>query len=352
MSLHQLYQKAFLPTYCFNTDCFTDFHQIQNVIKLIVYQVLIPIFALFGVVGNILSLFILSQPQFIDSLYIYLKGLAIADLGYLIMALQASVILCFDPDSSRMTINEKSLTSYIRMCLNPLWNAFIGASDFIVVFMTFNRLVALINIRKVDVEPFDKKKKAVIFNIIVAFSLSFIMHIPTVFDINTPLLCNNTSNMSENILKIYPHIPFCDELESKNKKNMREDFFFYYIYAYEILLKILPSILIIALNLAIMRKLMQIWAQRKKVSVSYDASPKTRRGTSAISFIILQPPAVLLELKVAEHFVQLKKKLKPKKRRKKVMLPFIGKFRIINNGFFILYIFCVTCILCKHNRCS
>ena len=328
MFFYTTHDKAFLPAYCVHSNCSNEMEEMQNIVRIAVYHVGVPLIATLGIFGNILSIVILSQPQFIDCLYLYLKGLAIADLGYLIVALQVCIFFSRDPSSNQSFIVEKPLAIYVWKCLSPLWNAFIGASDIIVVFMTLNRLIALINIRKVNIGTIERKRKFTFLYIILAFVFSFSMSVPLFFqfDISDFSLCSNLNNASS-VHSIFPLFHPCPHY--RNQMNPQEDFMDYYIYFYEIIMKIVPSIIIISMNITIMNKLSKIWSMRKMVTVSATSSSESFSNPSTISYLILQPSVVVVDSKVFRHFVTLKNKLKPKKKKKKnIMLPFIGKKNI------------------------
>ena len=299
---------------------------IQDLVRVGVYQVGVPLITIFGILGNILSIIILSQPQFSECLYLYLRGLAVADLGYLLIAVQVSIFFSSDPASNQSFIATRPLAVYVWKCLNPLWNAFIGASDLIVVFMTLNRLIALINIRKVDVGNLELKKRIAFLNIILAFVFSFAVSAPLYFqfDISDFSLCTNLHNDSSvQAINNFPLFPVCPHY--RNKVDSREDFIDYYIYFYELIMKILPSITIISLNIIIMKKLSKIWSKRKLVTVPALSSSDSFSNPSTISYLILQPSVVVVDSKVFKHFASLKQKLKPKKKNKRIIsLPFIG----------------------------
>ena len=65
--------KAFLPAYCLHRNCTNEIEEMQDMVRIVVYKIAVPIVATLGIIGNILSIIILSQPQFIDCLYLYLK---------------------------------------------------------------------------------------------------------------------------------------------------------------------------------------------------------------------------------------------------------------------------------------
>ena len=130
---------------------------------------------------------------------------------------------------------------------------------------------------------------------------------------------------------------YCSELNNQSSNHFldglckTEDdirgFVIYYIWIYEIVMKILPTILIISFNAAIIWKLNKVWKKRKKLASSSNLSAENSSGPMAIPHLILSPSpiAVVVDQKLALHFQALKKRLR-KKKKKKFKFPLMGKY--------------------------
>ena len=66
----------------------------EEVIEL-VYEILMPIVACLGIMGNILGYIILRQDKFSGLIFSYMKGLAFTDTMYLIFCLQVCLYKSF-----------------------------------------------------------------------------------------------------------------------------------------------------------------------------------------------------------------------------------------------------------------
>ncbi|XP_023341397.1 probable G-protein coupled receptor B0563.6 [Eurytemora carolleeae] len=122
-----------IPDLC--TNCTEQQITMESRINLVIYGILGPVVILFGLAGNLLNVIVLCRDEYSDFMYMYMKGLAVADIGYLLMALQ----MCIFQATLGDMITSEALGIYQYQILGPLWNAFLATSDFIVVCMTIDR---------------------------------------------------------------------------------------------------------------------------------------------------------------------------------------------------------------------
>ena len=100
-----------------------------------------PLFYILGLVGSIASLITLQSSKFSARIYIYLKSLALADLGFLIFAISNMSTRVLEESKSGPTRYDESEYSVAIYHLSelPIINGFLSSSVFIVVCMTMDR---------------------------------------------------------------------------------------------------------------------------------------------------------------------------------------------------------------------
>ncbi|TRY79144.1 hypothetical protein TCAL_05999 [Tigriopus californicus] len=125
-----------------------------DLIVVLTYEVIIPILGGFGIVGNLLSFFVLRRKKFKCNMFVFLRGLAISDIFFLIFTLQvcyyASVhgyVQTEGDQGLHVSSTSKALENYMFNILPSLTNAFGSCSDLIVTFLTLNRVLVM---RKID----------------------------------------------------------------------------------------------------------------------------------------------------------------------------------------------------------
>ncbi len=188
-------------------DEMADEPESEAKIRLAAYKILGPVISSVGILGNVLILLVLwfrkwkadkhgnNSGGLNSYMYIFLCGLAIADLGYLIFNLQACYYLS---DTTRWEDDDNF--SYVRRVMQPTWNAFKATSDFIVISMTIDRYRVISNIEAVRLfamrsdEVVNAIPWSVYLQIAGAFLFSFGLHAPQYFKIE----CNgNLDQTSE-----------------------------------------------------------------------------------------------------------------------------------------------------------
>ena len=111
---------------------------------IVVFTFVLPVIATIGLVGNILSIIVLNnKDKFKSVIYIYLRGVALCDLTYMLLILNMCVVITISDyrqfKDYYMSWNPPALEEYMWNYLPPLLNAIGSSSSVIVVFLTLNR---------------------------------------------------------------------------------------------------------------------------------------------------------------------------------------------------------------------
>lgn len=115
----------------------------------VTYKVILPIVSCFGIIGNLISILILSRRPFAKNiLYAYLMSLSIVDLFYLSLTMVMIMLALRDYSTSNDNIDlcEKLTESGLKMFRNVLpvfIDTFGTTADLIIACMTFNRYIML-----------------------------------------------------------------------------------------------------------------------------------------------------------------------------------------------------------------
>ena len=182
-------------------------------------------------------------------MYTFLCGLVFADLGYLACFVQ---YLYF----------ESSLKSkcdhlyFVHQILFPTWNAFKATSDFIVICMTINRFYVMENITELRIQALRKntngqeKKWTIYLQLLIVVIFSFTLHLPYYFfdKIDKPTCNDNSSEVIE-------------DPDQNPNENLR---YIYFIISVG-LAKLVPMLIIVTLNVALVKSLKIMARRRKKV---------------------------------------------------------------------------------------
>ena len=118
----------------------------------VVFTFVLPVIATVGLVGNILSIIVLNnRDKFKSVIYIYLRGVALCDLTYMLFIINMCVVITVSDyrqfKDYYMSWNPPGLEKYLWNYLPPLLNAIGSSSSVIVVFLTLNRHI---NIKRTE----------------------------------------------------------------------------------------------------------------------------------------------------------------------------------------------------------
>ena len=116
----------------------------EEALFIVVFTFVLPVIATIGLVGNILSIIVLNnKDKFKSVIYIYLRGVALCDLTYMLLILNLCAVITISDYRQfldyYMSWNPPGLEEYMWNCLPPLLNAIGSSSSVIVVFLTLNR---------------------------------------------------------------------------------------------------------------------------------------------------------------------------------------------------------------------
>ena len=142
-------------------------------IKFVAYSVVAYLIVAVGMLGNVLSLVVLTRPNLKGVMYVYLLGLAVSNL----CALMTAVPALFDI-SSGLGGGDYPTAFYQAHLEMPLINSFMASSVYIIIFMTVNRYISIY-------KPTDFQRIHTLKNARLCISLSFLcgvlLHIPLCF---------------------------------------------------------------------------------------------------------------------------------------------------------------------------
>ena len=116
----------------------------EEALFIVVFTFVLPVIATIGLVGNILSIIVLNnREKFKSVIYIYLRGVAVCDLTYMLLIINMCVVITISDYRQfldyYMSWNPPGLEDYLWNYLPPLLNAIGSSSSVIVVFLTLNR---------------------------------------------------------------------------------------------------------------------------------------------------------------------------------------------------------------------
>lgn len=134
-----------------------------GLIVVLTYEVIIPIIGGFGIVGNLLSFLVLRRKKFKCNMFVFLRGLAISDIFFLIFTMQVcyyasahGYVQTEGDQGSHVSSSSRATENYMFNILPSLYNAFGSCSDLIVTFLTLNRVLVMRKIDKLQRELYTK----------------------------------------------------------------------------------------------------------------------------------------------------------------------------------------------------
>ncbi|KAK7081738.1 hypothetical protein SK128_027524 [Halocaridina rubra] len=124
----------------------TDINPDLQQLRWVVYEVVFPVLVTIGVLANLLNLLVLSRPPMKGAFYRYLNHLAISDLLYLTL----NIPFClkeFAQVSHQHSVSRASAIYYAYIGI-PVVNFFLSMSEYIVVWLSYDRCLAVCNPQK------------------------------------------------------------------------------------------------------------------------------------------------------------------------------------------------------------
>lgn len=99
-----------------------------------------PLLYVLGLMGSVASLITLQSSKFSARIYVYLKSLALADLGFLVFAISFCTRMLEKAKEFPNVYDESEYSVAVyHLSELPIINGFLSASVFIVVCMTMDR---------------------------------------------------------------------------------------------------------------------------------------------------------------------------------------------------------------------
>ncbi|XP_071543960.1 probable G-protein coupled receptor B0563.6 isoform X1 [Panulirus ornatus] len=221
-------------------------------LRWVVYQVVFPVLVSLGVVANLLNLIVLSRPAMRGVAYRYLNHLAVSDLLYLVF----NVPFCmrdFAYISEMKMVSKPSAVYYANVGI-PLVNMFLTMSEYIVVWLSYDRCLAVCSPRK-----FSAKQRLEVVRIRCSMSLLLTMFVYSLSPLRQTYHCEGVE---------------CCVTESEYAD---EPWYMGYEFFREIYSRFLPAMLVTAFNVAIVVTLKQIKRGREGPDVTNEAREERER---------------------------------------------------------------------------
>jgi len=260
---------------------------IVQTIKWVAYSVVAYLIVGVGIMGNLLSLVVLTRPNLKGVMYVYLLGLAVSNLCVLITAVPALFDISAGLGGGHYT------TAFFQAHLKlPLINSFMASSVYIIIFMTVNRYISIY-------KPTDFQRLHTLKNARLSISLSFffgiIFHIPLCFQNQVKRHCPPKSdNLSDLDSSNSTQDTICLWKSDENFFVSETHVFKAYLVISEIFLRVGPIIILAILNILIIHKFLKIAQKRQSLKnraikpeqsshnmSSASSSPMPSRNTSS-----------------------------------------------------------------------
>ena len=164
----------------------------------VAYDIVGIIVLVFGIMCNILNLFVLTKPNLKDVVYVYLIALSISNLFALIFGIPFMQMI--SKPFEVISYNSYSMAFFFAYLTIPLLNAFLHTSVYITIFSTVNLFLALY--KPIYFRDIYTIKNARI-NVMISFCIGTVLNIPYMFlrkvhevclDIEETNSCHETKN--------------------------------------------------------------------------------------------------------------------------------------------------------------
>lgn len=156
----------------------------------------------FGILSNIINLFVLTKPSLKDVVYVYLVALSISNLFALVFGIPCLDLLShpFEPNS----YTSYYTAFFFAYLTHPLLNAFLHTSVYITIFSTMNLFLAMYKpIYFRDIYTIRNAR----INVIISFCIGTVLNIPYVFlrkvhkvclDVEETISCHENEQLTNN----------------------------------------------------------------------------------------------------------------------------------------------------------
>ena len=214
-------------------------------IKYVAYSIVSYMVVVVGMMGNLLSLLVLTRPNLKGVMYVYLIGLSVSNLCVLITAIPALF------DISQGFQGGSYITAIYQAHLKlPLINSFMASSVYIIICMTINRYISIY--RPTHFQRLHTFKNAQI-HISLSFVFGILLHIPLCFQ--NQVCCEESSQ----------GVTRCRWVAEENKEISQSSMFKVYLIVSEIFLRFGPITILAIINTLIIYKFTKIAKRRQKM---------------------------------------------------------------------------------------
>ena len=236
-----------MPSLLFTTT-FEQTEETVEQIKYVAYSIVAYIVVGVGMVGNLLSLLVLTRPNLKGVMYLYLIGLAVSNLCVLINAVPALF------DISQGFSGGSYATAFYQAHLKlPLINSFMASSVYIIICMTINRYISIY--RPTQFQRLHTSKNAQI-HISLSFLAGIFLHIPLCFQNHVRCL------EEEDAAAAWAG---CSWQAEENEEISQSIMFKAYLVVSEILLRFGPITMLATFNTLIIYKFRKIAKKRQRL---------------------------------------------------------------------------------------
>ena len=236
-----------------------------EMIKYVAYSIVAYMVVVVGMMGNLLSLLVLTRPNLKGVMYVYLIGLSVSNLCVLITAVPA----LFDI-SQGFQGGSYTTAIYQAHFKIPLINSFMASSVYIIICMTINRYISIY--MPTHFQRLHTFKNAQI-HISLCFLAGVLLHIPLCFQNHVQCRLNQEEGRCSWQAREQPHIS-------------QSIMFKVYLVVSEILLRFGPITMLATLNTLIIYKFRKIAKRRQRLKgYSMQGIPVHRPSTPTFSNI-------------------------------------------------------------------
>lgn len=255
-----------------------------------IQRILVPIIMIIGVIGNTMTIFIMTQRRMRSSTNWYLAALAIFDMSYLVFSFILSL-------QHYPNIHDLNYYAYWKMWpyLLTITDSSSNSSVWITVTFTIERYIAVCHPMKGKVICTESRAKKMI---IIVFLTSFIITLPTAFEWNIIEVVN-----AQNITEVRADI---------SDLGLNPYYVSIYYWIVSILFVIIPIILLAVFNAFLIKSVHSSKSQRKTMTRRRETGDQARQESKitimliavVILFLMCQLPTAVILLYKSFHHVE------------------------------------------------
>lgn len=264
--------------------------EFQETSRFWVQKVLVPIIMIIGVIGNTMTIFIMTQRRMRSSTNWYLAALAIFDMSYLVF----SFILSFQHYPN---IHDSQFYPYWKLWpyLITITDASSNSSVWITVTFTIERYIAVCHPMKGKVICTESRAKKMI---VIEFISIFVITLPTAFEWNIVEVMDSNNNTQ--IRAEYSEL------------GLNPTYVSVYYWMVSVLFIIIPFILLAVFNAFLIKSVHSSKSQRKTMTRRKETGDQARQESKitimliaiVILFLFCQLPTAVILLYGSFHHVE------------------------------------------------